>query len=657
MTIYQFASEILHECSMSQQAYTSMMKFTMDGRPYVKDIHDLFGALMVQIRFETHRYLFRNYQNAFSSEDAIQVLGNLKFSQTVRVPDPNNPSRLLRTTTTTTFNMARDMARALCQQFAWARLMENAVDQQVRSFKERGLWRLTHKGVAALQDFCVRTEADMPLGAIPPTVNTDAFDLIEIGRSKDYDQMLLTRQTVSSVFRIMVRSLPLEGVDHHQQQHHHQQEENASTKASSKQKQQQEGDVLSSSSSSFIEGGGLKRRESVASSTSSVSSASTNPSHGAGAPFAMSSRASSVTTGTTMSEKSRLQLLDNRLLNTVANMKRQHQSQQRRSSAKSNNNVVVGYRAIFPTLLCCDWITENCTVANRDESEELVTEFYRLGWIEHQDHKRQSHHTIQAHKNVLVVVTAKGRAIAETEAADQDTSNVYARRPKNNHHSSPRPNSSVNVDQQEGLNGRLKQILDDPQLRSLFKDFLRSNFCEENLDFWIDYATLRRKCRNQSPAMPSQNQKDLLEDAYSVWSTYLAPHALSELNVDHLLRQEMARLVNATVTIAQDPQSQRVIISTHSTSQSLRMMLKWFDKVEEHILRLMASDSVPKFIRTSEYRQIMDAREPEHTCGEERRDSAMSSSSSVSVANNKAPSEKEEVSLLPEIPHSSSMLV
>ena len=624
---------------------------------------------MIQIQFETHRYLFRNYSNAFSSEDAIQVLGNLKFSQTVRVPDPSNPSRHLRTITTTTFNMARDMARALCQQFVWARLMENAVDQQTRSFRDRGLWRLTTKGVAVLQDFCIRTETEgMPLGAVPPAVNMEQFNLIQLDRCKDDDQIMLTRQLVSHVFRIMVCSLPLEGSSTaspgiRQQQQQQQQQHTVAAEKSPQDEVDADASLLRGRQPS------LKRRESVASSSgSSVSSASTNPSHSA--PFAMSSRASSVTTGTTtMSETSRMQLLDNRLLHTVANMKRQHNQQQQqqgrrenpKSTTTSSSSSYNGYRVMFPTQLCCDWINENCTVANRDESENIVTEFYRMGWIEYQDpkHHHAQSNTVQAHKNLFVVITSKGKEQITDGGIQQVNGGGCIPQPRLHKKSSSqaRPNSAVNVDQQEGLNGRLKHILDDAQLRPLFKDFLRSNFCEENLDFWIDYATLRRKCKNQSPAMPSHNQKDLLEDAYSIWSTYLAPQASSELNVDHLLRQEMARLVNATVTISEDPQSQRVIISTHSTSQSLRMMLKWFDKVEEHILRLMASDSVPKFIKTPSYRKIIDERESQQekqekplAMTEERQESAMTPLTPAD--------EKEElISFLSGIPQSNNSVV
>lgn len=166
------------------------------------------------------------------------------------------------------------------------------------------------------------------------------------------------------------------------------------------------------------------------------------------------------------------------------------------------------------------------------------------------------------------------------------------------------------ADSKESNSARLKIILENAKLRSPFKDFLRANFCEENLDFWIDYNTLRRKCRNQSPALPSQNQKDLLEDAYDIWSTYLAPGSSCELNVEHSLCQEMARIVHSIVTVIPAYPGQgksTIVITASSASQSLRMMLKLFDRVNEHICRLMASDSVPKFVKTEKYRKIIDS--------------------------------------------------
>ncbi|KAI8391005.1 regulator of G protein signaling domain-containing protein [Radiomyces spectabilis] len=623
--------------NVSQQAYTSMMKFTIDGRPFLKDIHDLFAALIVQIPLSTHRYLFRNYNNTFSSEDAIQALGSLRFSHSVRSPDPNNPSRLLRTTTTTTFNMARDMAKALCQHFQNCRLMESAIDPQNRSFRDKGIWHLTPKGLCVLQDFCVRTEVDMT-SMRKHFSHIEPIQLVRLERSPDDDQLLLGRQNVSLVFRVMMSSLPMEG-----------ESENG------KETPNNASNITSTSSSSTT------RAPSSASSSASSTTSSTPGS----SPFSMSSQVSS--------NDSRVQLLGNYLL-TLSKAHRQN-------VMKTIKNM----RTVFSTQVCCDWLLDYTSVSSREESEILANEFLKCGWIEYQDSK-QANNPLRASKSVILVVTEKGkqmmaevdksceaaaaaraaavqmndraRSVRSRTTTDDDNKPTTLReilsqdpeamvitsstttssdeecvepstppqpRPGGLKNQSRPPSAAMDqsapaMDPKESNFARLKVILDDPQLRSLFKDFLRANFCEENLDFWIDYTTLRRKCRNQSPALPSQNQKDLLEDAYDIWSTYLKPGASCELNVEHSLRQEMARLVNSMVSViptyTPGQIKPTVVISTPSASQSLRMMLKWFDRVDDHISRLMASDSVPKFVKTKEYRKLQEAREKEQAATE-----------------------------------------
>jgi len=47
---------------------------------------------------------------------------------------------------------------------------------------------------------------------------------------------------------------------------------------------------------------------------------------------------------------------------------------------------------------------------------------------------------------------------------------------------------------------KLTQILDEPALRSLFREFLRSNFCEENLNYWLDVQDFKRRFSTSSSA-------------------------------------------------------------------------------------------------------------------------------------------------------------
>jgi GTPase-activating protein SST2 len=91
------------------------------------------------------------------SEEAINNLGSLKFSQSNRMLDPKDPSRIVTTTTTTTFSMARQMARSVCQRCLDARFIESADGKQAKEFNMKGsVWQLTLKGINVLERFCAR---------------------------------------------------------------------------------------------------------------------------------------------------------------------------------------------------------------------------------------------------------------------------------------------------------------------------------------------------------------------------------------------------------------------------------------------------------------------------------------------------------------------
>ncbi|CAI2198764.1 10056_t:CDS:2, partial [Funneliformis geosporum] len=59
---------------VQQQSSTQMMQTTRSGRPFVKDIHDLFSTLIISLPMETHRTLFKNYANSFTTEETIANL-------------------------------------------------------------------------------------------------------------------------------------------------------------------------------------------------------------------------------------------------------------------------------------------------------------------------------------------------------------------------------------------------------------------------------------------------------------------------------------------------------------------------------------------------------------------------------------------------------
>ncbi|CAO3593607.1 unnamed protein product [Absidia cylindrospora] len=611
----------------SRQAYTSMMKVTIDGRPYLKDIHDLFAALITQTQLSTHRYLFRNYYNTFSTEDAIASLASLRVSHTVRTPDSKNVHGQAQIITTiTTFNMDKDMAKALCSRFQVCRLMENAVDSNSSSrnvasshtVNDKTLWQLTPKGLCVLQDFCLRTEVDMArmrqhFEWIP------SIQLVPLDRQTDDDQLKLGRQHLSLIFMIMTTSLPLEGnvLTHHQQQ-------------------QQVPDLVTSSAKTKT------FTSSSASSVSSSSSLSTTTTTATAAPFTMSTHSPN--------GDSKVQLLGNYLLTLSSQQKKQtaqqppqkmyRQQQQKGYQQKKLASIVI--RSTFSSQLGYDWLIDCSTVSCYNEAQVLLEEFLKYGWLKYQDGSaRYADKPLHASPKVMLEVTPSGNQIVSKMSSSAQQHDIistglaptikdeeHQRHPHRTsvcmttNDDSPRlllrTSTDMPLSGSESNASKLQHILHDAQLRSLFKIFLRSNFCEENLDFWIDYATLCRKLKSGSPVMPSHNQRELLEDAYDVWATYLKPTgARSELNIDHGLRQDMDRVVNSIMTLdhqGNDPTmtttttttGTRLVITSHSVSASLRMMLKWLDRVNDQICRLMASDSVPKFIKTPSYRQLID---------------------------------------------------
>jgi GTPase-activating protein SST2 len=110
---------------------------------------------MVSLPLTSHRVRFSKIDHTFTSEEAMTNLGSLKFSQSNRMPDPKDPSRIVTTTTTTTFSMAKEMARSVCQRFLDARFVES-VDGKSDFNSKSSVWQLTPKGMCILARFCQR---------------------------------------------------------------------------------------------------------------------------------------------------------------------------------------------------------------------------------------------------------------------------------------------------------------------------------------------------------------------------------------------------------------------------------------------------------------------------------------------------------------------
>ncbi|KAF5569469.1 regulator of G signaling [Fusarium phyllophilum] len=123
---------------------------------FKQDLQDLFSALLASLLpLIPHRVRFIKIEHTFLAEDAIHNLGNLKLTQSNRMPDPSNPSGTVVSTSTTTFSMNKNTARNLCQQFVDARYIESADGKPDQVFQQRGgVWRPTSKGIMIFDWFC-----------------------------------------------------------------------------------------------------------------------------------------------------------------------------------------------------------------------------------------------------------------------------------------------------------------------------------------------------------------------------------------------------------------------------------------------------------------------------------------------------------------------
>jgi hypothetical protein len=139
-------------------------------------------------------------EHTFLSEDAINNLGSLKFSQSNRMPDPKDPSRIVTTTTTTTFSMAKDMARSICQRFLEARFIESADGRYQQVYTMKGsVWQLTPKGICILDRFCSRNGIQQK--QVAELVGTAMPQLVTLERDGQTDKLVTDRGTIEVIFR------------------------------------------------------------------------------------------------------------------------------------------------------------------------------------------------------------------------------------------------------------------------------------------------------------------------------------------------------------------------------------------------------------------------------------------------------------------------
>ncbi|XP_038263181.1 regulator of G-protein signaling 6 isoform X2 [Dermochelys coriacea] len=126
----------------------------------------------------------------------------------------------------------------------------------------------------------------------------------------------------------------------------------------------------------------------------------------------------------------------------------------------------------------------------------------------------------------------------------------------------------------------IDEVLKDPVGRDLFLRFLESEFSSENLRFWLAVQDLKRQ--------PLQDVATRVEE---IWQEFLSPGAQSPINLDSH--------------------------SYEKTSQNVQDPGRYtFEDAQEHIYKLMKSDSYARFLRSNTYQDLLLAKKkPENEQG------------------------------------------
>jgi len=483
------------------QTSSRLLRMTDDDRPFTRDFKDLFATLIVSLLpLSAHRVRLSKVEYTFLSEDAINNLGSLKFSQSNRMPDPKDPSRIVTTTTTTTFSMAKDMARSICQRFVEARFIESADGKYQQVYNMKGsVWQLTPKGITVLDRFCSRNGIQQKQVAELASMNSAQLVILE--RDQQTDKLLHDWGTIEVIFRRFV------GTD----------------------------------------GRNIK-------------------------------------TSTTAADSDSLHDYKDGL--TGVKM-----AAERKVNGKT-------YRDTFTGRATTDWLMDCSTIVDRRETIEIASLFVEHDLMEPvvQDRAFMSQNTgynlFQPTKHAIYQLTARGK-----ELLNGSGSRGRASESENG------TGSQRNGITRDSNTQRLEKILNDAALRLLFRENLRETHCEENLSFYKDVGEFIRGCKAAiRQAQKAQNPssmdtiKEIMAQAYGIYNAFLAPGSPCELNIDHQLRNSLA--TRMTKAVGQD----------NTMIETLQEVTALFEDAQNAVFKLMASDSVPKFLRNAKYEHQLELR-------------------------------------------------
>ncbi|GAA5877342.1 hypothetical protein JCM16303_006248 [Sporobolomyces ruberrimus] len=619
------------EARTRQQQSSHMLKTGRRGNPFCKDTHDLFATLMVSLDLSDRTRFFRTYTNAFTTDDAAANLASLRFSQSNRTTDPNDPQRIVTTTTTTTFSMSRDIAKGICQHFMDARLIENAADPTSLNFKDRGIYQITPKGLHILERFI--TKNGISADHLIPVFTTQpiCMKLLHLERRQSDDEIHISRSVIDVVFRRFAGGRHPNYIS-----------------------DQHEGRTINvtrpflenvKAPEGFDRGNGCELQDVTEKTKAGAIVVTKQVFSSSGAVDWLLDYATCCCreeAGELMAHMVRYGLValyadrsrtgDRVTISEVVGTTGQaaeyrHGPRVLYRISEEGQRVAMGQGEAANGLIkgpvdgkvssdaggAGGQGRDSASIAGRDD--DTTSNFSST--------ERPTTATSTTANPLADGVTAAGPGVSNIEGSivgRKGMADLFKSGLNDNTAS-----TAWNKDQ-HSTTTRLRAILDDPQLRSLFRDFLRANYCDENLGFWIEVSDFRRRFSTTSSAVGAStkrkqgttasnametHQQNLVSAALHIYNNYLAPLSPNELNIDHNLRADVVNYVNrclaevgAKSSGSADPDSQEAVPPLRATQ--VQTLLRQYERIQEHIFRLLATDQVPRFIRTEPFLALME---------------------------------------------------
>ncbi|KAG6848726.1 hypothetical protein H0H93_014584 [Arthromyces matolae] len=594
------------------EAAEHLLKLTKVGRPFHKDTADLFATFIVAIELKPHRAFFKTYPNTFSTDEALQALSKLKFSQSTRTPDSKDTALFITTTTNFVFSMTPPVAMELCQHFMDARYIRNALDPSLNLFKDRSLHALTPKGLHVLERFIEKTGIDAD--HLQHVLSTEIIcpKLFHVERGAEEDNILFPYNAIITLFRWFVGLEP-----------------NYTPKSTANLPQLQQ---------------------------------YSKSSKGIGLSFFndKSTRAKGVHRHQCFDAVDALEWLCD--FTSVSGREEAaeaaaHFERLGLISLIGNTDKWRHQAIVFSVYGTPEELIHDPSARHQGEFRCVNKAYYQITEKGRQVAGWDSNTTSP---DSLPERTSDDSTLDDEKAvgSGESQSNLHAR-PTINDYPPDKPKVTSS--------DRLHYILKEQSYRSLFRSFLQEKYCEEHILYWIDVDAINRKFNVTSSAFSgtssenangSSNQvktdrkrhhQTLLKKAVEIYKLYLHPTSPFELNTNYTLRNELFRFIDSISVSSQNSNSNfsssnnNNSTSTNPTSSQsgqsqtqsqvkekettqkgtvvmtdadlelrlsrimscngdqLRTLLTQFNQIQAHTFRVMLTDTLSPFMHTEKF--------------------------------------------------------